>query len=727
MESKRRSTRIDAFREAVPWTARHVMPFVCVGAAAGLIHLGLMRAGRWGLVISALSVALLVGTIIRESILTRREGPGGGCRTFVELRLLIPAAAVLQVATVLARSYQLELGALLFLFALVSVTFFSRGASIPALVVVLAMEWLGSPGPLTGAGADLSRHLAFSLFLTFFGAFGLAFLRTEILRIRAQGKERLDEKLRSIAERARDFRLTAAPSSRYEETEDPADEEEDRRQELLSVTSSLDEIQFTIYTLLDVARRTMGLNTCILLWEDGPGEYLKIIEAATSSSGIARVPIPAQFGLTGAVITHGKPVKLCPVPVDTAPIPYYAGPEDVCSFCALPVREGNVVRGVLCADRLTEDVFTDVECNVLDQVGAQAVKIIANERLFLQLVKSKTELSRLYKASNRLRTAHSCEEVLEAAFESGRYIIEWDLAAATLYEARNHRHRVVHARGEWADQVSGLEWKDNEGLVSQAVRHWHYLPYRGNYEPKSQVVLVKKVRFSQARSLLVLPLVVQDRAIGTLIFASRRESVFTEQIRWLLQVIADQTALSYQNALMVRRLEEMAHTDALTGLYNKRVFLEALGRHMRTAMRYDKKLSLIMSDLDKFKSINDNHGHPTGDQVLIRFAEVLRRNVREVDLPCRFGGEEFAVIVVETDSEGAYRTAERIRRDMERETVDVGSGKIRVTCSMGVATSPEQGPAPGDLIKAADEALYEAKRTGRNRVVVSTTGLLRTG
>jgi diguanylate cyclase (GGDEF)-like protein len=615
----------------------------------------------------------------------------------------------------------------LYLYALVAVTFFSRGASVPSLALVLAFEWLEAGGPLHLEGTELSRRLAFTLLLAFFGTFGLAFLRTEILRIRARGKERLDEELRSIGERARDFRLIDAPSSRVEPGEDEMCSDDERHRELLGVTSSLNEIHSTIYALLDVARQTMGLSTCILLWKDGPGEHLKIIEAATSSSGLATAPIPVRFGLTGAVLTHGKPVRLCPVPVDTASIPYYADREGVLSFCALPVSEGASVRGVLCADRLTEDPFTERECEVLEQVASQVVRIIANERVFLQLVRSKTEQSRLYRASTRLRAAHTSDDVFAAAFESARSIVAWDMAVATSYDAGLRRHRVLVASGEWADDVRNLEWRDNDGLVSQAVRMRHFLPYRGMYEPASQVVMSKKVRFSGARSLLVLPLVARDASIGTLTLVARREAAFTQQARLLLQVIADQTALSYENALMVKRLEQMATTDPLTGLFNKRVFLEALGRHVRTAERYDKKLSLIMTDLDRFKSVNDTHGHPVGDQVLRQFASVITRNAREVDVACRYGGEEFAVILVETDLEGAVRMAERIRSDMESEPVETDTGTIHVTCSMGVATCPEHGPDPDGLVRSADEALYEAKRSGRNRVVAPRTSYLKVG
>jgi len=406
------------------WASRHVLPFLVVGVAAGLVHRSVIETDRWGLVASGLLGAVLVGAIVREVLASRGEKPGRGSRAVTELRILVPAAALMQITVVLARSASLELGALLYLFALVTVTFFSRTSSVPALVVVLLLEWVQTGGPGAAGGAELSRRLATTLFLTFFGAFGLAFLRTEIVRIRAKGKERLEESIRSMSERAREYRLTSAPSSGIAESdEEPRDEAEERQMEVLGVRSSLNEIHSTIYTLLEVVRRTMGLHTCILLWKDGSGEYMKIIEAATGSSSVVDMPIPAGHGLTGVVAGRGKPVRICPVAEGSSNVPYYSDPEPLRSICIVPVVEGSVVRGVLCADRLTEDAFDDSQVRILERIADQSMRIITNERVFLQLVKSKTEQMRLYRASTRLRDASGCDEVLEAAFESMRSIV----------------------------------------------------------------------------------------------------------------------------------------------------------------------------------------------------------------------------------------------------------------------------------------------------------------
>ena len=722
---------------AVGWLARHALPFVAAGAAAGLLHAGRVRWDAWGIAASAIACAILMALPVREWILTRREGQGGrrpagsaAPRALVELRLLAPIAVAVEVSTGLFRSAGLDLGAISYLFALVAVTFFSRSASVPALLVSLLAGWAAGGGPLGLDQAELSRRVATSLFLCFFGGFGLAFLRSEIVRIRREGQERIEAKLRDYTEQARDYRLITAPSSQPAEAiddgcEEERGEEEERREEMLGIAHSLDEIHSTNTTMLDVARRTMRLHTAVLLLTDDAGEYLRIVEASTGSSCLADAAIPIGYGVTGAVLAHGKTLALCPLDSEKLPVPYYCGPEGVRSFCAVPVHDRGQVRGVLCADRLTEDPFRDQDVEVLASIAKQGLRVAANERLFLQLVKAKTEQSRLYRSSMRFREANGVEDVIRAAFDSARSIVQWDMAAATRVDPEKRRHAIVSIAGDWDEDPVGIEWKENEGLVSQACRMRHHLPYKGSFDERNQIVFTRKVRIRGMQSLLVLPLVAGDRAAGTIVLASRRQAVFTRQVRILLQVIADQAALSWENAIMVRKLEDLATRDGLTGLLNRRVFQEALSRKMAEARRSGTRLSLIMSDLDHFKSVNDTHGHQAGDLVLTRFAAVIRRNVREVDLACRYGGEEFVVVCPDTDGPGALLLAERIRREMEREEMDSGAARIRVTCSLGVATYPEHAGVPDALVAAADESLYEAKHGGRNRVVVASTGLAR--
>ena len=162
----------------------------------------------------------------------------------------------------------------------------------------------------------------------------------------------------------------------------------------------------------------------------------------------------------------------------------------------------------------------------------------------------------------------------------------------------------------------------------------------------------------------------------------------------------------------------LAVTDELTGLYNRRYFDRHLNVMLSKAQEQDRDIALMILDIDHFKAVNDNHGHDVGDAVLREFAARLRRNIRGVDLACRFGGEEFVVLMPDTDTGQAEAVAERVRQSMVEKPFEVGPTRpLSVTVSAGVALKESQADTPETLVKRADVALYRAKREGRNRVI----------
>ena len=168
-----------------------------------------------------------------------------------------------------------------------------------------------------------------------------------------------------------------------------------------------------------------------------------------------------------------------------------------------------------------------------------------------------------------------------------------------------------------------------------------------------------------------------------------------------------------------RRLQSLAERDGLTGLFNHRSFQEFLGRQIVQSRRYNRVLSLIMLDIDYFKSFNDTYGHQYGDTILRGLAQILSRSVRQADLVARYGGEEFTIVLAETDLKGAFIVAEKIRRIVERCPFPREDGDpVYVTISLGVAMFSTILQTPHELIEAADKALYDAKQRGRNRVCV---------
>lgn len=180
--------------------------------------------------------------------------------------------------------------------------------------------------------------------------------------------------------------------------------------------------------------------------------------------------------------------------------------------------------------------------------------------------------------------------------------------------------------------------------------------------------------------------------------------------------LAHQAAVALDNVRLHRIVEQQALVDGLTGLANRRECEAVLGRELARSRRQGLPLALVIADLDWFKAVNDAHGHPVGDAVLREFATVLRETARESDLPGRWGGEEFVLLLPGTDAEGAVQLAERVRVAVERRTILAPDARpLSVTASFGVAAFPDASDAR-ELVAAADAALYEAKRAGKNRV-----------
>ncbi|MHB1332717.1 MAG: putative bifunctional diguanylate cyclase/phosphodiesterase [Sulfuriferula sp.] len=177
--------------------------------------------------------------------------------------------------------------------------------------------------------------------------------------------------------------------------------------------------------------------------------------------------------------------------------------------------------------------------------------------------------------------------------------------------------------------------------------------------------------------------------------------------------------VSLDQARLKISLEEMASIDPLTALLNRRAFQEVINREYANSRRTTKAFSFILFDLDRFKMLNDNYGHDIGDRFLLAVSEVAKQTLRTSDWLCRWGGEEFLALLPDTDEHGAFKIAERLRNKIEKLSIQFNAQKIKATASMGIASYPRDGDTPEFLIKAADAALYEAKKTGRNRVVAA--------
>jgi diguanylate cyclase (GGDEF)-like protein len=228
--------------------------------------------------------------------------------------------------------------------------------------------------------------------------------------------------------------------------------------------------------------------------------------------------------------------------------------------------------------------------------------------------------------------------------------------------------------------------------------------------------------------VLSVPLQTAQAVIGLLTLIDPRRGLFEDEDGGTLQALASQGAIAIENARMHRLITKQASTDGLTGLANHREFQDQLRREVERAQRFNLPLSLMLLDLDDFKLINDRFGHLTGDSVLRVLSQILRGAIREIDCAARYGGEEFAIILPGTTAEGAARLGERVRMAIAERPVRHGEDRVvSVTASFGIATMPNDGSTQVELVAAADAALYQAKRAGKNRIVIASAAAEHSG
>ncbi len=230
--------------------------------------------------------------------------------------------------------------------------------------------------------------------------------------------------------------------------------------------------------------------------------------------------------------------------------------------------------------------------------------------------------------------------------------------------------------------------------------------------------VTETTRQEKLRSLVSVPLFQEGRVIGTLRINAHARETFTNDDLRLLDAIAVLASSALSNAMLYEQTEQLAIRDSLTGLYVRRYFYERLKEEHRRALLTNRSLSLLMCDLDYFKTCNDRFGHQAGDLVLVRVAEILNE-MTEHAIVARYGGEEFSVLLAETTKQEAIELGEKIRKAIENATFSIRREKVKMTISVGVANLPEDTLDLETLVQKADQALYQAKRQGRNRVCLN--------
>jgi diguanylate cyclase (GGDEF)-like protein len=225
-------------------------------------------------------------------------------------------------------------------------------------------------------------------------------------------------------------------------------------------------------------------------------------------------------------------------------------------------------------------------------------------------------------------------------------------------------------------------------------------------------------------AVIAFPLSCRGRRVGALVALERQPSVrvpkMSESMLRAVRVLLEPASVALDNALLLKRAEALSVTDDLTHLYNSRYLNLVLRRETKRASRSGRPLSLLFIDLDGFKAVNDTHGHLFGSRALVEAAAVIRSSARETDVVSRFGGDEFALILPDTGSEGAFAVGERIReRIAAHKFLSEDRLDIHLTASVGVATLPDVAASAEELMQAADMAMYRVKDSGKNGILVA--------
>jgi diguanylate cyclase (GGDEF)-like protein len=372
--------------------------------------------------------------------------------------------------------------------------------------------------------------------------------------------------------------------------------------------------------------------------------------------------------------------------------------------------------------------------HVLFQILTVWILAITVGLMVKELKSSRSKLLRMFDVLNqRTSELERSQSQIASIYETSRCLVEKLNLNEVVTEVLNIVHRMLEYRFFSLFTLNPSGFISLLGEIKDGKKIIYAEPQR---EPGKGVLNVamsrgKPVRIidltqdkqyesgnGEMKSLMAVPMISRGKVIGVMEARSLRVGAFLEQDEKIFSILAGSAALAIENAILHKKTEELTIVDELTGLYNYRYFIRKLETEVRRAERYEQPLSLLMIDIDWFKRYNDTYGHLFGNLVLQDLASRIKESVRDVDEVCRYGGEEFVVILPQTKKDDARMIGERIRQRVGgKEFIDdQENARVKITVSIGVASYPENGMTSKELTEKMDQALYLAKGEGKNLV-----------
>jgi diguanylate cyclase (GGDEF)-like protein len=396
------------------------------------------------------------------------------------------------------------------------------------------------------------------------------------------------------------------------------------------------------------------------------------------------------------------------------------------TFLAIPViHDGNTI-GVIAVDSLEAGAFSLEDQDLLSYFETFFIQIIEKIQLSLNLKTRADHFRTLHEISSDLNSSLKFGEIMDKVLPRIQQLVPFDFCACVLKIEKEGKPHLLFAalHGYDAKLINAVFPFEDCALATSMQKHWlengndsYYAPDYGDRGRDIGLFPFKELQ-KPIKSLYGRLLIAKDDFIGVFFLASLKTDAFTDYHRGpLLDTLMNQISMVAYNSLLYQRIEDLARTDGLTGLLNHRTFMEKLSEEYRRIERDMRPFSVLLMDIDKFKNVNDTYGHPVGDIALKAVARALKDTGRGSDFVARYGGEEFAIGMVDTNIKGALQTAERVRKLVEKTSAArVGGKDLMVTVSIGVSSFPEDTKNKAELVTLADNALYQAKRSGRNRV-----------
>lgn len=478
----------------------------------------------------------------------------------------------------------------------------------------------------------------------------------------------------------------------------------DASQAVLS-TFDLDEV---LNQILMIARDYFHLQNVAILLLDKNTQELQVRSQIGWDAGMDELKFPLDKGISGSAARLKRPVYVPDVSKDAR---YVVSAQSTRSEVAVPLMVRDEVVGVLDCQSERLNFFDSETIDLLTLFSTQASMALQNARLYSLEQHRAAQLEAINAIAKQTTAVLDLKDLLGKVCSLVRQSFSGDHVSVLLRDdqelvLRAHEGGLVQRGADEESQRIGdaIAWRcmaTGRTVVENDVsRVPQYLPM-----------------FEQTRSKMCIPLISFGQTLGVLALDSSRINSFQVSDAQPLESVADICATAIQNAYYVERVRQLAYIDGLTGIFNRRYFEMRIAEEMERARRYNTSLAVIMLDIDHFKRLNDEFGHLLGDEVLRQVSSVFSQQLRKIDVVCRYGGEEFAVLLPQTTTEQAFSVAEKLRREVAGYRFP---GVPRpVTISAGAAAHPLHGGTRDEVVKAADSALYTAKQAGRNCVRVA--------